>query len=141
MPIGLATYDVPTRTVTLVPLRRLSLNVQHVLVVKGSGEGGITSQNGNLLDGDADGEVGGDAVTFIGPQNLAGSAYNNRPAPRRHREGNTTGSLPTGELPRKFGQPAAGGNRRPQTPRRPALTPPVVAIPFPDGLPLPRFIR
>ena len=74
MPIASATYDAATRTVTLVPTKRLYLFDEYLLVVKGTGPNAIIDVNGVALDGKANGQPGSDYLAVFGQQNLAGPA-------------------------------------------------------------------
>jgi uncharacterized membrane protein len=63
-----ASYDHATQSVTLRPSRRLPLGGTFRLTV-----GGVTDHNGNILDGDGDGQAGGTYTTRLNRQSLAGS--------------------------------------------------------------------
>jgi hypothetical protein len=60
-----AVYDSATRTVTLSPAHRLSLQHRCRLTVIGTGQSGVTDRNGNLLDGLNNGDPGSDFATVI----------------------------------------------------------------------------
>ena len=68
--IRTARYDAATRTVTLTPRRRFSALRFARLLVNGTAPRGLTDVAGNLLDGNRDGQPGGDYVaTFKGVGN------------------------------------------------------------------------
>lgn len=60
-----ATYDPATRTVTLSPSRNLNRYRRYRITVKGTGAAGVTDPAGKLLDGNGDGQPGGDYVAII----------------------------------------------------------------------------
>ena len=67
-----ALYDPATNAVTLRPARRLPLRLRHELVVSGTPPGGVRDATGRLIDGDGDGQPGGDFVRAFGRDILAG---------------------------------------------------------------------
>ena len=59
------TYNVATRSVTLLPRKKLAAAVKYSLTVNGTSASGIEDSAGNLLDGNRDGRVSGNyAVIF-----------------------------------------------------------------------------
>ncbi|WP_161602096.1 putative Ig domain-containing protein [Tautonia marina] len=86
IPIRDARYDPANRTVTLQTMTLLPLHARHVLVVDG-GPAGVRDTTGNLLDGDGDGQGGGDHVVAFGREILAGANRSGRmvPLPRFQR--------------------------------------------------------
>jgi hypothetical protein len=84
-----ATYDATANTVTLAVAKRLSVFVQNRLVARGTGAGAIAGANGNLLDGDGNGQAGGDFTASFGREILAGSVINGSLV-----EGSTNGRPP-----------------------------------------------
>ena len=79
--VAAAVYDAANDTVTIYPSRRLNVHQIFVLTVNGEGPFGVTSTNGELLDGSGSGRPGGDFVTAIDRQTLAGPSL---PDPVRH---------------------------------------------------------
>ncbi len=67
-----AVYDATSRTVTLHPARLLPLRFQYMLTVNGTSPTGVTGTTGVLLDGDGDGQPGGNYVRTFGRSILAG---------------------------------------------------------------------
>jgi hypothetical protein len=70
IPILAAIYNEAARTVTLRPAARLNLHVGYKLAAIGSGPNGIRGVAGGLLDGNRDGQPGGDHIATIGYGNL-----------------------------------------------------------------------
>ena len=70
IPVRSATYDPALLTVTLRPARRLNLHRVFELVVNGLAPTGLTEVAGNLLDGDADAQLGGNFITRIDRNSL-----------------------------------------------------------------------
>jgi hypothetical protein len=97
-PIGLnsAVYDAATRTVTLSPNQLLSLNFSYQVTVNGSAPGGLTDRSGNLIDGDRNGQPGGNFTTTFGREALrdAGQTAQVRTRSRRFRIPLATTALP-----------------------------------------------
>jgi hypothetical protein len=60
-----AVYDPTAQTVTLHLRQRLDLNHHFKLTVNGATEDGLRDIQGNLLDGDNDGQIGGNFVTLV----------------------------------------------------------------------------
>jgi choice-of-anchor A domain-containing protein/uncharacterized repeat protein (TIGR01451 family) len=71
-----AAYDPAARTVTLRFGRRLPLRFRYQIVIDGTPPGGLTDQNGRLIDGNGDGLPGSNFVSTFGRNALAGP---NRP--------------------------------------------------------------
>ena len=66
IPIKRALYNPLTRTVTVIPLHRLSVHATYQLTVNGN-FGGLASTSGIMLDGNGNGQPGGNfVVTFRG---------------------------------------------------------------------------
>ncbi|WP_169980238.1 putative Ig domain-containing protein [Tautonia rosea] len=83
IPIRDARYEPANRTVTLQTMTPLPLHARHVLVVDG-GPAGVRDTTGNLLDGDGDGQAGGDHVVAFGREILAGANRSGRMVPLPH---------------------------------------------------------
>jgi hypothetical protein len=109
-----ATYDPATRSVTLLPSRRLALQGNHLLVVSGRGATALTDRAGNPLDGDGDGQAGGDLVRLVNRSTLAGAATN----PPRARPRPVSPRVPTPARPVVRPLPAIGQARRLWTPQQ-----------------------
>jgi hypothetical protein len=62
IPVGSATYNAATRSVTLRLARQVNLRRLAQLTVRGTPPGGLTDASGTLLDGDRDGRPGGNFV-------------------------------------------------------------------------------
>jgi uncharacterized repeat protein (TIGR01451 family) len=60
-----ATYNPTTRTVTLVPRKKLAVAVKYSLTVDGTTAHGLTDRAGNLLDGNRDGRASGNYVVVF----------------------------------------------------------------------------
>jgi hypothetical protein len=60
-----ATYNVATRSVTLLPRKKLAAAVKYRLTVNGTSASGVEDRAGNLLDGDHDGRVSGNYVAIF----------------------------------------------------------------------------
>ena len=67
-----AVYDATSRTVTLRPARPLPLRFRYMLTVNGTSPTGVSGASGVLLDGDGDGQPGGNYVRTFGREILAG---------------------------------------------------------------------
>ncbi len=71
VPLSSAIYDPATRTVTLTPQQRfLYLFQTYLLQVNSTTPGGVTDLSGNLIDGNGDGQPGGNFFTVFGPNSL-----------------------------------------------------------------------
>ncbi len=60
-----ATYNAATRSVTLLPRKKLSLGVKYRITVDGTSAHGIVDLAGTLLDGDRDGRASGNYVQIV----------------------------------------------------------------------------
>ena len=60
-----ANYDAVARTVTLVPSQSLNLHLVYRLTVNGRSPNGLTNTSGVLLDGNGDGNPGGNYVADL----------------------------------------------------------------------------
>src|SRR5207247_2109399 len=58
-------YEAATQTLILTPRRRLDIHRRFRLTVNGSTPTGVVDLNGNLLDGDANGQPGGDYTAIL----------------------------------------------------------------------------
>jgi uncharacterized repeat protein (TIGR01451 family) len=88
-----AVYDAATHTVTLHPTRLLPLRFKYMLTVNGTTPTGVTGTSGLLLDGDDNGQPGGNYVRTFGRGIVAGP---NRPASvREHGIVRTSPPAPT----------------------------------------------
>ena len=67
-----AVYDAASQTVTLHPARLLPLRFRYMLTVNGTSPTGVTGPSGVLLDGNGDGQPGGNYVRTFGREILAG---------------------------------------------------------------------
>jgi hypothetical protein len=76
VPLRSAVYSATARTVMLVTAQRLSVFVTNRLVARGTGAGAVADTSGNLLDGDGNGQAGGDYAATFGREILAGPAIN-----------------------------------------------------------------
>jgi uncharacterized repeat protein (TIGR01451 family) len=83
LPLASATYDPVAQTVTLTPIHLLKLRGHYGLLVNGN-PGGVTGQNGLLLDGDNNGSPGGDFVTTFGSEIWRGGTTTPVPIPVPH---------------------------------------------------------
>lgn len=71
VPLGTADYDPATRTVTLTPQRRfLRVFENYYLVVSTAPPNGLKDLSGNPIDGNGDGQAGGDYTILFGPRTL-----------------------------------------------------------------------
>jgi hypothetical protein len=105
VPLRSAVYDAAARTVTLITVRRLSVFLPNHLFARGTGAGAITDTSGNLLDGDGNGQAGGDYTATFDRGILAGPAINGDAA-----QGLTNGQRPrsqTGAARSLSNRPAA----------------------------------
>lgn len=59
------TYNVATRSVTLMPRKKLSLGVNYRITVDGTSAHGVDDLAGNLLDNDRDGHESGNYVQIF----------------------------------------------------------------------------
>jgi hypothetical protein len=66
IPIASASYDPSTRSVKLLPSRRLELSRRFRLTIRASSPTGVADATGRLLDGDGDGRAGGDFTVRLG---------------------------------------------------------------------------
>jgi uncharacterized repeat protein (TIGR01451 family) len=60
-----ATYDSSTHTVTLVPKKALASGLSFKIVVDGTSAHGVSDPTGRLIDGNGDGQPGGDYVVVF----------------------------------------------------------------------------
>jgi uncharacterized repeat protein (TIGR01451 family) len=72
--VAAVAYDASTRTVTLRLRRRLYEFTNFRLFVRGTGRNAITDLAGNVLDGDRDGNAGGDASFLLNRKVIVGRA-------------------------------------------------------------------
>jgi hypothetical protein len=63
--IGSAVYDVAARTVTLRPMKLMSLQVRYTLTINGTSPAGLRGTSGQLLDGARTGRPGSDHKTAV----------------------------------------------------------------------------
>ena len=60
-----AAYNSANNTVTLTPKKKFSLSKATELIVNGEPPSGLEDSSGRLIDGNDDGQAGGDAVAII----------------------------------------------------------------------------
>jgi hypothetical protein len=60
-----ATYNLSTHTVTLIPEKSLASGLSFKVVVDGTSAHGVSDTTGRLIDGDSDGQPGGDFVVVF----------------------------------------------------------------------------
>jgi uncharacterized membrane protein len=68
--VASATYDAATQTVTLATHRRLNIHWKYRLIVNGASPTGLAGSQGLLLDGDGNGQPGGNYRTIIDKSKL-----------------------------------------------------------------------
>jgi len=66
IPLAWVSYDSMNQTVVLAPRPRLALRGRYGLLIR-NGPDGVTGRDGQPLDGDGDGQPGGDFSTVFGP--------------------------------------------------------------------------
>jgi uncharacterized repeat protein (TIGR01451 family) len=85
IPIESVVYDPNQRTVMVHTKSRVNLHRPYRLVVVGSGPHGLTDISGKVIDGDRDGQPGGDYVgritgkMLVGKANLGGPLFGSKP--------------------------------------------------------------
>lgn len=79
IPLASATYDTASQTVVLAPRPQLALRGRYGLLVR-SGADGVTGLNGQPLDGNGDGQPGGDFYTVFGSEIWRGGRVSPQPA-------------------------------------------------------------
>lgn len=79
IPLASATYDTASQTVVLAPRPQLALRGRYGLLVR-NGAGGVTGLNGQPLDGNGDGQPGGDFYTVFGSEIWRGGRVSPQPA-------------------------------------------------------------
>jgi hypothetical protein len=72
--LGSAIYDSATRSVTLVPIKRLNIHKTYTLTINGTTSSGVTGPSGMLLDAASTDQPGSNYVTTITGKILAGRA-------------------------------------------------------------------
>ena len=75
IPVVQATYDALAGTVTLAPLRLLSLRRMYQLTVNGRPPGGLVSTSGVYLAGNGQGQAGTDYTTTFGREILVTTGH------------------------------------------------------------------